>query len=403
MATCAFLCSPKSLKMFQPIIENMPSDYIDICFILSPEEEARGVTLDDFSFCSEDIGSLKKKGYTVQIISPRDVEDYPQVIADVLHYKQSYQPILAPILHKKQRTLSLFHNVDSFAIHEGEHYCIYAHQKHALRPMPNRACRSLQPDVFKQLQELPQEVKTEFSYTGPFHLGEWETKRLLPKAELRAELEEYLQTKLPVDRPIVAFLQDEIGHDGQTVQGLAKLAEYATIIAKPLTPLNLPSSILQWPSKSFAPNLLRFASDFMLAGFHSGTFASSLMLGLHVIPYHTRIVYKNGRAAGHLGNYKSFLHLEKTGNPHICPYCIEQMGFTMDLEDTKGIVDLMNNNTFWDDYHARLPQMQKSIFGDYIIEGAAQKTAMLAMRALVKGSFGTDTEAIQIRPEFIES
>lgn len=71
--------------------------------------------------------------------------------------------------------------------------------------------------------------------------------------------------------------------------------------------------------------------------------------------------------------------------------------------DTKGILDRITSNEWWNDYNKRLPGAQKSIFGDYSIDDAPEKTAELIMRVFENNTFGKDAVGVQLRPEFEDS
>lgn len=254
------------------------------------------------------------------------------------------------------------------------------------------------PELFRQALALPREMINEYAYTGLYHLGEWEEKRLAPKAQLRAELEQKLQCSLPDDKPVVAFLQDEFCHPRQVTKALEALAPYVTLVIKGQGIPDIEGTYI-WKDGGFAPNLLRFAADYILAGYHSGTLASSTMLGLRVIPYYTSLIYFNGPILGKLDKYTRYMPGHYKGG-HVCVDIIQNINPPLDLLDTNAVLDRISDESWWISYAQGLPDAQKTIFGDYAISGAASKTARLLIRACGHGSFGEDVTTIGLRPEF---
>ena len=74
-----------------------------------------------------------------------------------------------------------------------------------------------------------------------------------------------------------------------------------------------------------------------------------------------------------------------------------------DIQDTESLVHAMHSEEVWKTYEARLPETRKHAFGDYCIEGAAQKTALLILKAFRQGTFGKDASMIRIKPEWLEA
>ncbi|WP_291325443.1 hypothetical protein [Desulfovibrio sp. UCD-KL4C] len=255
-------------------------------------------------------------------------------------------------------------------------------------------------DLFKQATTFPVHSKIEFAYTGPYHIAEWTKKREHQKKEFRAELEETIARKLPEDKPVIAFFKDELTYEKSIIHGLKKLSKHATVIYKPFEEndpciLALGKHVTLWPSINYAPNLLRFASDFIFAGYSSGTLSSSIMLGLKVLPYYTEQVYIKGRAAKELGSYKTFM--PRPPYTHTNARCLAGYGEFFDLENTANILKAINSENFWNSYSKRLPEIQKIAFGDYTLEDPEIKTSKLILRAFIKGSFGMDASIIKIK------
>lgn len=253
---------------------------------------------------------------------------------------------------------------------------------------------------FAQLMRLPREMRNEFAYSGPYHIGDWAEKRHCSRAHLRSMLEEKLGCALDARKPVVAFLLDEVSHLNQVGVALEQLALHVNLVCK-IGLMPPPCGAYVWPEEGFAPNLLRFAAEYILAGYHSGTLASSTMLGLPVIPYYTPLTYEGGRGKRkkRLGGHKVYLPGNFTSD-NICIDILDQLNPPVNLMDTSAILDRMDDTSWWTDYTARLPTAQKNIFGDYCIDGAASKTAALLVRAVTHGTFGEDADAVRLRPEY---
>lgn len=248
---------------------------------------------------------------------------------------------------------------------------------------------------FKEFSEAMSDKKnniTQYAYTGPYHLGEWEEKRKLPKNILREEIEHIVQKKLKKDLPLVVFYKDEISYWKDCADGINSIAKYANVIYKSINQKYDPickvldSSVIIWPSNGLAQNILRFGADIILAGYQSGTFNSSIMLGLNVIPYYTNHIYdkKNKKFI----DFTYFLQKELINS--------------LIIRETKLILNIKNikinnfNNMFFDRiYKNKIDKIKRDVFFDFIIDGATKKTLSLILRAYNKGTFGDDTIAIR--------
>ena len=257
------------------------------------------------------------------------------------------------------------------------------------------------PLLFKKFSSLPRHVLNEYAWAGPYHFGDWLEKRFLEKSVLYAELEEKLKRELDPSKPVVAFLESWYNHPGQMKAALEKLAPHVNLIIKKLTPMDIPGAYL-WPDDSFAPNLLRFASDFILASYRSGTLTSSTMLGLPVIPYYTSLVSQDWFVRSKWTSYK-LLMPEKYEGKDMCVDILTTINPPIDLLETDKLLERMNSPDWWRAYQQALPAAQKAIFGEYEIEGAAARAARLLVRITGTGSFGNDVAALRLRPEFATS
>lgn len=251
--------------------------------------------------------------------------------------------------------------------------------------------------------------KCEFAYTGPYHIGEYFKKRYLPKQILRSELSDYIKAKIPNDKPLIVVFEDEISNPGQIVIGLNKISKFATIIYKPL--YSIDSKILNRLSKDIiifsryehASNPLRFAADFIMAGYNSGTFLSSIMLGLNILPYFSRIVKIKDSKNPHHQPYKYTENIPTTIKfNHYTAKSVMLYKFKrfFDILDTASIKDAILGTEYLDWYHKNLPELQREAFGDYMLEESPQKTVEYIKCFFRDGTLGRDCSAIYLNEQY---
>ncbi len=398
MKDFAFYLTPFELSYYEPIIRNLPTDFFDIHIGSSQHRQCSFANLSNE--IKKEIKTIADYGYSIFSLNSTLVNRYQKLIMSSGFFSRS-QKLFDWNTTKASDITCLFHSVDIPA-RSNEYVArsyLCAHQRQAETKETNKILQRENPALFMELMNLPQEMINEFAYAGPYHFGEWAIKRHLPKDHLRVELEDKLQVNLPSYKPIVAFLQDEFCHPGQLVQALKQLAQHVTLIIKPLGQLEPIAGTYIWPDESYAPNLLRFAADFILAGYHSGSLASASMLGLKVIPYYTNLIHFGGRNFGRLSKYTAYLPGYFKGE-HVCVDILRYLNPPIDLMNTKFVLDRIYDMSWWTGYTQRLSAAQKVIFGDYDIDGAAAKAARLLIRAFGRRSFGKDVVAVRLRPEY---
>lgn len=399
MKDFAFYLTPEEIVYYGAIIRNLPYEFLDIH--IGPTQKTISSFLPLHKETQRHIETLADEGYSVFPLNANLLRHYRNVVLSSGFFGR-LQTHFDWQTGRRMGLACLFHSTDTPGRSNQfpASWYILAHQRQAQSPEKNKISRRENEALFAQLMTLPREMLNEYAYTGLYHLGEWTEKRHSPKDCLRAELEERLQSSLPAHRPVVAFLQDEFCHPRQVTQALEKLTPYVTLIIKG----NLPEPVTgayTWPEANYAPNLLRFAADFLLAGYHSGTLASSTMLGLPVVPYYTNLIHKGGRVFGKLDKYTAYLP-GYFKDQHVCVDILEQLNPPVNLMDTQAVLERVHDAAWWVTYAQRLPTAQKIIFGDYEIDGAAAKTARLLVRIFGRGSFGEDAVAVRLRPEYGE-
>ena len=122
------------------------------------------------------------------------------------------------------------------------------------------------------------------------------------------------------------------------------------------------------------------------------------MLGLPVIPYYTSMIYYKGRRHNNRGRYTRFLNRD-CNKDDIRLDILETLNPPIDLQDTQRILDKFTDQTWWTEYYRQLPTVQQTVFGNYIVEGAAERTSQLIKKVFSQGTFGEDAVAVRLRPE----
>lgn len=400
MKDFAIYLTPYEIVYYGAIIKSLPQELLDIHIGYTEKKITSFTSLHKEA--QNNIEALVGEGYSVFSLNTDLLSHYRNVVlsSDFFGRLQTHFDWQAD---RRLGIACLFHSTDTTGRSNQfpASWYILAHQRQTESPESNKVLRREHPALFTDMMALPRELINEYAYTGPYHLGEWTEKRHWPKEQLRAELEDKLQCSLPAHKPVVAFLQDEFCHPRQIAQALEKLVPHVSLVIKALHGLEPVAGAYVWKDQSYAPNLLRFAADYILAGYHSGTLASSTMLGLPVIPYYTNLIHFGGRVFGKLGKYTAYLP-GYFKDDHVCVDILGQLNPPLNLMDTQAVLDRMHDAAWWTAYGQRLPAAQKAIFGDYDIDGAAAKTARLLVRAFGRGSFGEDAVAVRLRPEYGE-
>ena len=397
MGKFCFFVHQNELAYFKGVIKVLPKELVDV--YVGPTTER----IDNFDNLSSDIknniGILQDDGYKIYPINPDKLWHYRGIVLSASFFWGN-QTLFNWDGKRKKSMIGLFHACDgpaSTTSLPASHY-ICAHKRQAQIYEQNKVSRDTNPELFNSLMNLPHILRNEYSYSGPYHIAEWAEKRLLPREQLQSELEEKLQCTFKKNKPIIAFLQDEFCHPRQVYDALKKLAPHCNLCIKSYSFEDVPGAYLL-KDKSMAPNLLRFAADYILAGYHSGTLASSTMLGLCAIPYYTNLIYFRGWRRGTLSKYTAYCP-GYFKNEHVCVDILNLINPPINLMDTESILERFYDKTWWSVYRQKLSAAQKTIFIDYDIQGAAHKTAKLLLKVFARGSFGDDAVSVSLRPEY---
>ncbi len=381
---------PKEINYFAPVIKNLPPDLVDILLM------NYGRPLDQ-----EGLEKISSWGYSASFLEHDKIGKYHSVAISSMLLNPDWTEFDFSRT-RKPNLIALFHATDLLGCAQkmAANSYILANQRQAEMPEPGKTTPASDPSLFAKLMELPREMTNQFAFSGPYHLGEWDQKRHTPKEALKEELEGVMGIKFPAGKPLVLFMEDEFLHAGQAVPALEALAKNVNLVVKPTRLGAIPGAFL-WQDPSYAPNLLRFAADFILCGYHSGTLSTATMLGLRAIPYYTPLIHWDGKRnkfSSHLAYMPGYFP-----GKHICVDIIKDFNKPLNLMETESILDRITDENYWQEYQKRLPLAQKNIFGDYVIDNAAEKTAKLILQIFNRNSFGKDTAAIGLRAEYITS
>lgn len=396
MRLSVWVVRPPEINFYQPVISYFDANLVDIMVdtSISPLEYSLGMV------------KLQDSGFRFFNLDTERIADYKNIVLN--SNLISRRGLLYDKIPSESQCIALKHSVDAphYSYQMAAHWFLGASQWQVECPESNKVSRSQQPELFKKLMSLPMALRNEYAYSGPYHLGEWLRKRQTPKAELQQELEKFIGCSFDGNKPVVAFLQDEFCHERQVADALRQLSQHVNLVVKPMSPSGLIdilsdlSGIFFYPNNEYSPNLLRFASDFILAGYHSGTLASSTMLGLSVIPYYTSTVFLGGRVTGKRSRHTVYLKNNDPQRRDINVEIVETLNPPVNLQDTEKILERIYDRDWWRAYQQRLPGIQKSIFGDYDMNNAAERTAELVLRVFERETFGDAVAAVRLRPEF---
>ena len=396
MRLSVLVVKPQEINFYRPVISYFDASLIDIMVDTSEKQLVYNIGMT----------KLQDSGFRFLNFDPDCIADYKNIVLNGNFI--SRRGLLRDKIPSESQCIALRHSVDAphYSYQMAAHWFLGASQWQVECPESNKVLRSRQPKLFEKLMSLPMALRNEYAYSGPYHLGEWLRKRHAPKAELQQELEKFIGCSFDGNKPVVAFLQDEFCHERQVADGLRQLSQHVNLVVKPAIPSGLTAilpglpGIFFYPDDEYSPNLLRFASDFILAGYHSGTLSSSTMLGLPVIPYYTSTVFLGGRLEGKRNQYTVYLKNNDSQRRDINVEILGRLNPPVNLQDTEKILERIYDQDWWMAYQQRLPLIQKSIFGDYDINNAAERTAELLLRVFEKGTFGDAAAAVRLRPEF---
>lgn len=384
-----FSVTIQKLKYYIPCIKYILPYFMDIVIELKNKH--------DHDFIKEfGIGS-----YNI-IYGKQNVKNYYIIVTDglIFHLSNMYDNLSDNII------ISLPHGMDCNArlnTLKKSHLCILElnHEDSSNTVLNKNSLNLKNLDLY---DKLCIHAKCEITHTGPYHIDDF-LKNSIDHNTYKTIFLQKFNYHFDDEKPLCVLFEDEISHFGQIIYCLNKLSEIANVIIKPyfnsssrfLNKLN--KKIIIYSDKSHAPNLLRYAADFIFAGYFSGTLCSSVALGLNVIPYYSRIV-SNKFKENKRYHYTYFKNKNITDD--IIKYNLLQKLKIFDLLDTKSIQEAILQPEYLEWYRKILPSIQKEILGDYMLEGAAEKTAEYIMRFAREGTLGKDCSAVYLKEQYFK-
>lgn len=238
---------------------------------------------------------------------------------------------------------------------------------------------------------------SEIAVTGPFHLGKYASPDKVSKNKLRSELISELGIEAEPSLPWLYFIEDSACNSSQLSRLINILSDHCVVMVKAyigrskLTPASKPNIIMLDPLL-WACNRFRMSADYVMAGIYGSSSLTALMQGLPLICYYTRITkLKDPRYAPQLIRDKIIDEIQRGDtSPHFFSF-YRFFPWFFDALDPEAILKAIFESDYLMQYKSNLKLFQKLIFGDYILDGADEKTAQLIIRYASLGSFGEDS------------
>lgn len=231
--------------------------------------------------------------------------------------------------------------------------------------------------VLENSAKRPRNLRTSISlcYAGLFHIDIKACKETYRREELVERL------SLDPTKPIITCFIDEASDLQELYEGLVALGDGFNVIVK---------SYLDWAElypfeglkvisdKSFN-ELLRFGSDFILAGSASGSLTTCAMLGLNVVPIYTSRSFKNSNVRYQFYSGQKNLKADDIIDNYIPKPRWHHFDDVVKpvLITSSALKDCLGDTRFWEQYHAGKQGWQEKSFGRYFGQDAAAKTAAL--------------------------
>lgn len=346
----ALYLTSRSLLYFRHVIGHMPVDDVDILVPTTLLREGR-------DGCPA-FGELEDMGYRFSAVEQAGGSYGAVGVAGFQDLKQ--HPALASLAG---RHVFLLH-ASSFIFLPDD-----APFTHVLCQFPRQI----------NLGEVPLSDRVQEVYpAGPYQLGEWASLRHLPK-KLRLELlQKELGTAVPPDRELILYCGGLHDQPDEQVDAVRQLADTRTVLFKPFYDhpayealSDIAGTHLIRNSVQVSPNAMRFAADIILTSPLSGVYTTSLLLRLRVLPFLTWH-QSCGQDRENFAPWKARMPLQGT-RPEL--YIAQKLGGPFDNKTLRDMEKRMDNPRYWRRYDAAQQILLPAFFGDYRIEGAAERAA----------------------------
>lgn len=361
----ALYLAPRSLLYFLHVIDRMPVDAVDI-FV--PDSLLR----EDGDSCPA-FRELAEKG--CHFFPVGQAKGHYGAVGVAGYADMTQHPALAALA---ERHIFLLHaSTYLFLVDNDIPYT------HILCQFPNQI----------NLGEIPvPPAVREIHPAGPYQLGEWEALRHLPKQRLRALLQKKLGIPVPPDRKLVLYCGGLHDHPQEQLDAVRRLAATRTVLFKPYWDNPLFDSLAGHPGVHLintihvSPNAMRFAADCIVTSPLSGVFTTSLLLRQHVLPFLTchqdsvqeRNSFAPWRQRMSQDNLRPDLHIARL------------LGGPFDNTTLRAMVENMDSPQCRQAYTAKQRSILPTFFGDYRIEGAAERAARGLLNVARFGTFAPE-------------
>lgn len=241
------------------------------------------------------------------------------------------------------------------------------------------------------LGEIPTPKEVQEVYpAGPYQLGEWEALRHLPKKRLRELLQKNIGSSISPDKELILYCGGLHDQPEEQIDAVRQLAATRTVLFKPYYDHPLYESLTDHPgvhlirdSIHVSPNAMRFAADFILTHPLSGVFTTSLLLRQCVLPFLT--LHQSTRK-----NRTTFTPWRQILPPSSLRPDLriaQILEGPFDNSTLQSMTDNMSNPQYLQRYKEKQRAIMPSFFGDYRIEGSAERAARGLLNVARFGSF----------------
>jgi len=259
----------------------------------------------------------------------------------------------------------------------------------------------------------------EGAVAGLMHFGEWLTRRKTPKATLKAELAKTMRVEFDPALPLLVYYTSERCNGRQMDEGLMRLSEHANIVIKSAyiyTTSAQGKNIHIYTDNTVGTFLPRFAADYVLAGYCSGTLTTSIMLGLRTIPVFTPEADTLGFAGWEAPGCKAYEDWACSGKPRFAHYAdyikglyaaILQYITPLNIMETEMLMRRIHDAAYWKTYDNSIWRIRRNIFGacplDGHIHAAEHIKNVLRYGTLLRKDIADCNRAWQGTPEISKS
>lgn len=387
---CVIASSPVRLAHIMPVLQKLPGELLNFIFIYA------------CGGAKEILDSAGIEGYKI-IHGIDNIKNYNILLFDQMHFYDLKQFDLS-----KKLIIIYSHGVERDIYRYRQANLCICSSEFQFDIADKAIIKYFDHNNIEKLSKLDPEYKTEFVYSGPFHITSFLINEKDKKNKARSILLESLQMEFDKEYPVIAFFEDAYALPGHIVYCLNRLAKYCTIIVKPFDNAKseylskLSSNISIYDKSTWAPNDLRYGADWIMCGYRSGVFASSLMVGLNVIPYYSRIIKCKFQNDG-LTRWQDLIPCPQSHLHHQCDFILRQKWHNyFDLLDIESIYKAIFDNEYEKWIKDNIATLQRDVFGNYNIEDSSGYIAECILKFVCNGTLGRQASAVYFKDSFFD-